>query len=216
MRSTARRGIIVLIALVVWGGAVPAEATDNLCWPTANQIYCNVRWPLPTSSFLVNSTTLTSAQRTAIRSGASDWNAYTSFHPSYGGTTTNSLPSTGDHIVWKGGIPVAWQQVCTPALSLACTRITFNGDPPPYFILDADMVFNGPNYGVNFSTDDLNCQTNPPGYFDVWSVAEHEFGHFGGLNHVAFDVLAVMWGSYTICKRHVAPHDIQSMIALYF
>lgn len=135
----------------------------------------------------------------------------------WAGTTTDTSVALSSHLIVAKAIPSDWWEWCDPTMSHACTRTKGNfahqfGAYPNYHIVDADTVFNTPNF--TFTTDDSSCLF---GSIDVESIAMHEFGHFYGLQHSS-DPAAVMYHPYTnpgCTKRHVSGHDTLSMMVLY-
>lgn len=113
------------------------------------------------------------------------------------------------HIVWRGEIPADWQAGCPPDTTLACTRSIFFVDDN--HLVDSDFVFN---HDQSMGHNDFNCNFLGFATRDVRSIALHEFGHWGDLDHTN-DRAAVMFDEYVTCRRLLHDHDIESMRQQY-
>jgi hypothetical protein len=152
------------------------------------------------------STTIPDDWAIPIFNADTEWRNFTPFNiaPDHITVIDSTEPATGDHLLWKGTIPSAWQSGCPPNVTLACTR-TWT-DSLTGHITDGDIVFNGER--DDWTTNDLKCFLALD--VDVQAVALHEFGHLGGLGHDS-DTETVMYGSYITCRRELTTTDVESM-----
>lgn len=143
------------------------------------------------------------SQRTQIQNGANAWNgAGADFEFTYGGTSSQTyVQYNGTNLVYFDTTPPDGGGY------LAATYSWFNGSN----ILECDFVY-----------DDLhwtwwNGSGGCYGYFDIWGVAAHEFGHFLCLGHSAYG-LATMYAYVDYCQtyhRTLYFDDINGIIAIY-
>lgn len=126
----------------------------------------------------------------------------------YNGDISSNDPGTTSHIVWRGTIPSSWQSSCPPATTLACTRTRFETGSSVH-LSDADFVFD---VNDSMGASSTNCALDIG--IDVQTVALHEFGHWGRLEHSS-DSGAAMYGTINDCQRTPATHDADSMTAQY-
>lgn len=182
----------VLIGLLTGPGTV-AQADDNVTdW----------HWHGGEVGYHIN-TQVPSAWVSEIQSAANSWTSQTAIGIVYEGRTSNQDPRFSDeHIVWHGQIPSDWHDFCPPDNTPACVRWTYMSDN---HLVDADMVFND---DFSFTTSDTACLLG--NNLDVQTVALHEFGHFGVLEHTD-DAGAVMYPTLLFCRRQLSDHDVESM-----
>lgn len=208
------RALAVLCAAVIAAGVglSPAQATDNLGDPHWHKLGTDpVSYHIHTS---LGGGPDGLAIAGAINAGAAEWTNKTNWDLAYAGSTSGTVnyDDRTTRIVWAGNIPSNWQNGCPPASTVACARWTYVVDFGVPHNIDSDFVYNsasGP-----WSTDNLNCDLGSFAAYDFWTLAIHEFGHWATLAHSS-DILAVMYDSYTICKRAVTQHDINSANARY-
>lgn len=144
-----------------------------------------------------------SSQRAQIQNGANAWNgAGADFEFTYGGTSSQTYVSfNGTNLVYFDTSPPGGGGY------LAATYYWFSGNN----MTECDMVF-----------DDLhwtwwNGSGGCSGYFDIWSVAAHEFGHFLCLGHSSYPA-ATMYYAISDCQTHPRSlhfDDINGIIAIY-
>jgi hypothetical protein len=143
------------------------------------------------------------SQRTQIQNGANAWNgAGADFEFTYGGTSNQTYVSfNGTNLVYFDTTPPGGGGY------LAATYYWYSGNN----MTECDMVF-----------DDLhwtwwNGSGGCSGYFDIWSVAAHEFGHFLCLGHSGYQY-ATMYYALGPCETHARTlyfDDINGIIAIY-
>lgn len=171
-RPMGRLAIACLAAVpLILSSPQSASATDNTTsW----------HWFEASPSFTV-STSMPEAWRYPVRQGAYRWVSGTQFNPTYAGLLSHNYVDTAAHNVVFRQIPASWQEGCPSAVTLACARTTAVVEPGHCcHLTDADIVFN-PDFESEFETDNGLCTLRIG--FDVATVALHEFGHFGGLDH---------------------------------
>jgi hypothetical protein len=174
--------------------ALSASATDNVS---------GIHWHSKVVTYHLNSS-LPSEWQTATDNAAYNW--HTLFYAK-GSNTSSTNPDGSDQIVWRGPIPSSWQGGCPPSNTIACTGYWYTTSDN--HLTDADFVFNE-NYSLG--TSSVWCFFGI-GY-DVQTVAGHEFGHWGTLNHSS-DSSALMYGNYNGCKQTPTTHDQNSMSSNY-
>jgi hypothetical protein len=143
------------------------------------------------------------SQRTQIQNGANVWNdAGADFEFTYGGTSTQTyVQYNGTNLVYFDTTPPDGGGY------LAATYSWFNGNN----ILECDVVFDDQHWVW------WNGSGGCYGYFDIWSVAAHEFGHFLCLGHSGF-YWATMYYAIGSCETHPRTlyfDDIDGIMAIY-
>lgn len=200
---SVRRSVIIATLAVPLLMPVSANATDNV--PPG--LY---HWHVRPVTYRINSN-VPSDWKTAIREGAAAW-ASTPMTFARGSDITNTnYGDSGTHIVWRGAIPTAWTDGCPVTDTLACTRSVYYQGQAPFHIADDDTVFNS---AMSMGTSGFNCTFFGVATTDVETVATHEFGHWGLLDHTT-DATAAMFTAYTTCRRDPTSHDVDSMKKLY-
>lgn len=208
MNSSRARWLAVLIVAVTAAslGLPAARATDNLGDPHWHKTGSD---PVP---YLIHDSLGGGANGPgiagAINAGAGEWTNKTNWDLAYGGATSGTVnyDDFGTHIVWGGSIPSTWQDGCPPSSTVACSRSWYAVDFGIPHNVDSDFVYAA---GPTFSTSNLNCDLGSVSAYDFWTLATHEFGHWAVLAHTN-DLLSVMYPSYTVCKRALTQHDIDS------
>ncbi len=154
-------------------------------------------WPVV--DFKANTEGSPTGSLTAVQNAAATWsNAGAKFTFMYDG------PHYRNGIYEHNLInEITWYNLgAGPTLAYASWRYYSTGE-----IFEADMVFN--TY-YNWST----ATPTPAGYFDVETVALHEFGHWLSLGHsTASD--SVMWWQYVKPHRTLYAGDIAGITYLY-
>lgn len=184
--------MVAVVSLILIGPASGAGATDN---DTPYHKHSAV-WGYNIS------TSLPTEWRTPVHNAAREWTSGTKLWFDYYGLTSSTSPNTSQRIIWRGSIPSSWQGNCPPADTLACTGVKIDSTN---HLTDADMVFNS---DWSLGTSNLFCDFDIG--LDVETIALHEFGHFGFLDHTS-DSGAVMYDAYNDCQRSLASHDVNSM-----
>jgi len=223
-RSVASRTRMVVFGAILAVGllaAIPALANDNHCYFTVaggtTYHVCDDHWHGTGAGFLI-STSIPSTWDQRLQAAAGKWNGQTKYHPGVGSRVASTDPGVG-HLIWLGQIPAAWAAGCPTGSTLACTGtsgLIYTTLTTPHgsgtrlgHITDADIVFNKA-FKNEFQTNNLLCTANV-GY-DVQTVALHELGHTGGLDHAAA-ATDTMFASYSKCARALNDHG--SMTSLY-
>ncbi len=143
------------------------------------------------------------SQRTVIQNGANAWNnAGADFLFTYGGTSNvTNVQYDYINLVYFDTTPPDGGGY------LAATYMWFNGGN----MTECDMVF-----------DDLhwtwwNGSGGCSGYFDIWGVAAHEFGHFLCLGHSSYQYATMYYaiGSCQTYTRTLHFDDINGILAIY-
>lgn len=198
MRSAVRRGLFGLVLIGSLLTPYTASATDNdTSWHRHSRAW----------GFRLN-TSLPADWKEGMAEAALAWTQGTRLNFTRNSDTTSTDPGTTSHIVWRGTIPSSWQSGCPVSTTLACTRTRFESGSSVH-LSDADTVFDQNDSMGGSST---NCAFDIG--IDVQTLALHEFGHWGRLEHSS-DSGAAMYGSYNDCQRTPAQHDLDSMSAQY-
>ncbi len=159
----------------------------------------NDRWQgsAPNVGYKIQSS-FTSAEISSIQAAAATWSgAGTPFRFTYLGTYAGSggyLRNDVNEVTLSSSL--------SPSVLALNTWWVVNG-----YIVESDIDFNA---NILFST------TSPPLFYDLQSVALHEFGHTLSLGHSAY-ADAVMWPTIGIqqSKRSLHYDDINGIFALY-
>ncbi len=137
-----------------------------------------------------------------------------SFEAEYMGTTQLDAPEleTGANdgqntIIWKED---NWPDGMPEALAV-CLPFFYSEGAQAGLMVDADIIFNGD--WENWTAE----EEGESGKMDIWSVAQHEMGHFVGLDHSQY-ADATMYYAVTesdLTKRTLSPDDIQGICSIY-
>ncbi len=143
------------------------------------------------------------SQRTVIQNGANVWNnAGADFLFTYGGTSSQTYVSfNGTNLVYFDTTPPDGGGY------LAATYYWSSGGN----MLECDMVFDDQHY--TWWNGSGGCYS----YYDIQSVAAHEFGHFLCLGHSAYQA-ATMYYAIGACQTHPRSlyfDDINGILAIY-
>lgn len=200
VRWTPRSTLAAMLVLVVLGLVAPASATDNTS---------GIHWHASGASFQVTDS-VPADWDASLAQAAATWSSYTPLQLSRGPNLPATYADFTDpsvHAVSLGAIPPEWWLSCPPPTTLACTR--WSDDD--LHLSDADLVFHAA-FLAGFTTNTSNCPLNWPSgpFYDVETLALHEFGHFGVLRH-SIDSNAVMYAEFRGCRRALTSHDIDSM-----
>lgn len=160
--------------------------------------------PAPNIHFRINENTEDcSGEGIAVQKAAATWSAAgASFTFTYDGASVATTYKA------NGINEIMWGSLSAGTLAVTC--IWYN--PATSIIFETDMEFND-NY--NWST----AATCAPGYYDVESIALHEFGHFLMLNDLYNtadrDKVMCGYGVSGSTKRALHPDDISGIISIY-
>lgn len=204
---------------------------------TASGLAVHAQWPKATMTWELNpsvganvSTSGGTSVATAIENAWGTWNTpypngqvLTAIVINRGPNTTSTDPNDSDclnivslvpssNVVFPTGV-IAFSEVAThvvsPGETSQCGAVNSTSAPVSY-VINADVVFNPRE---NFST------TTPPpaGYFDVQSVATHEFGHALGLDHsgLGHSMMFPFGDAGEGQQRNLAVDDVAGMAFLY-
>jgi hypothetical protein len=143
------------------------------------------------------------SQRTQIQNGANTWHAAgADFEFTYGGTSSQTYVSfNGTNLVYFDTTPPDGGGY------LAATYMWFSGSN----MTECDMVYDDQHWTW------WNGSGYCSGYFDIWGVAAHEFGHFLCLGHSSY-LWATMYYAVGYCETHqrtLHSDDINGILAIY-
>lgn len=200
-------GMCLLLLIVT---ATPAQAADNHCWLTGGtnpQTFCDIHWHGAGVMLFQHESSI--PWPTSVYNAATSWRNGTKFKPiAWAGTTINRVSMKT--------IPASLQSACPRATALACASASFSGGsanpahPASRFghIGQGTIIYNI-EFSADFTTNCLDATR-----FDVQTIALHEFGHLGALNHSVVPA-DTMFEAYTLCNRDLSLHAISSMDGLY-
>ncbi len=164
-------------------------------------VYNGQKWfgDWPVVNFRVNDSGGPAGSSLAVQNAANTWsNAGAKFEFNFSGTHSRTGSCSQN---WVN--EVTWHDLGSGStLAYAIWWYYSTGE-----IFEADMVFNT-------SHDWSTASQTPSGYYDVETVALHEFGHWLSLDHSS-EYNAIMWHSYKGPQRTLHSDDIEGIKYIY-
>jgi hypothetical protein len=174
---------------------------DSVFVSQSSFVYNGQKWfgDWPVVNFKVNTAGSQSGSLTALQNAANTWsNAGAKFTFSYGGSHSRSGAAVKNSIN-----EITWDNLgANQTLAYVSWWYYSSGE-----IFEADMVINTHH---NWSS----ASPTPYGYFDVETVALHEFGHWLSLGHSGvYD--SIMWWQYKEPQQALHADDIAAIKYIY-